>query len=60
MGKKYKILHTNMSLCSEGMENNLVLVFMNDSVVEATFIIPFPKWFIYYDPDYQYYQICFN
>jgi hypothetical protein len=60
MNKQYRILQSHMSLCSEGTENNLVLVFMNHTKIEAVHIVPFPEWFKFYDPEYQYYQICYN
>jgi hypothetical protein len=60
MKKQYRILQSPMSLCSEGTENNLVLVFMNHLEIEAVYIVPLPVWFNFYDPKYQYYPICLN
>ena len=60
MKKQYRILQSPMSLCSEGTENNLVLVFMNHLEIEAVYIVPLPAWFVFYDPQYQYYPICHN
>lgn len=58
--KQYRILQSSMSLCSEGMENNLVIVFMNHSKVESVHIISYPEWYVFYDPNYPYYQFCCN
>jgi hypothetical protein len=60
MEKQNRILQTYITLASDGTDNNLVLVFMNHSKIDAVFIVPLPVWFNFYDPKYQYCPICLN
>jgi hypothetical protein len=60
MGKLHQIIQSYMSLAYDGRDCNLVIVFMNDTEIEAVHIVPLPAWNVVYNPQYEYYQFCNN
>ena len=60
MHKKFKIYQKSICVDANNMENHMILIFTEDDKVIGISIFAYPKYFAFYNSDYQYYQIFHN
>jgi hypothetical protein len=58
--KNIKIYQKNISINYGWMNNHMILIFIDGERVIDSCVIPYPDWFKFYDPDFEYYQPCRN
>jgi hypothetical protein len=60
MKKEFKIIQQNICNNHDSMENQMILLFTVDNKIVGLSIVEYPKWFKFYDEQFEHYPFCYN